>query len=75
MCRAAAAAAASCGYSTASSAAAAAAAAEDPITPPVKVDYTQLLINGQFVDSASGDLSIKSISYMLYFLSVLSLKN
>lgn len=72
MCRAAAAA-ASCGYSTASSAAAA--AAEDPITPPVKVDYTQLLINGQFVDSASGDLSIKSISYMLYFLSVLSLKN
>lgn len=70
MCRAAAA--ASCGYSTASSAAA---AAEDPITPPVKVDYTQLLINGQFVDSASGDLSIKSISYMLYFLSVLSLKN
>lgn len=72
MCRAAAAAAASCGYSTASSAAA---AAEDPITPPVKVDYTQLLINGQFVDSASGDLSIKSISYMLYFLSVLSLKN
>lgn len=73
MCRAAAAAAASCGYSTASSAAAA--AAEDPVTPPVKVDYTQLLINGQFVDSASGDLSIKSISYMLYFLSVLSLKN
>lgn len=72
MCRAAAAAAASCGYSTASSAAA---AAEDPITPPVKVDYTQLLINGQFVDSASGDLSIKSISDMLYFLSVLSLKN
>ncbi|KAH9773355.1 Aldehyde dehydrogenase family 2 member B7 [Citrus sinensis] len=51
LCRAAAAAAASCGYSTASSAAA---AAEDPITPPVKVDYTQLLINGQFVDSASG---------------------
>lgn len=73
MCRAAAAAAASCGYSTASSSAAA--AAEDPVTPPVKVDYTQLLINGQFVDSASGDLSIKSISYMLYFLSVLSLKN
>ncbi|XP_074309861.1 benzaldehyde dehydrogenase, mitochondrial-like [Silene latifolia] len=31
-----------------------AAAVEDPITPPVKVEYTKLLINGQFVDSASG---------------------
>ncbi|XP_044494509.1 benzaldehyde dehydrogenase, mitochondrial [Mangifera indica] len=31
-----------------------AAAIEEPITPPVKVDYTQLLINGKFVDSASG---------------------
>ncbi|XP_044487846.1 benzaldehyde dehydrogenase, mitochondrial-like [Mangifera indica] len=31
-----------------------AAAVEQPITPPVKVDYTQLLINGNFVDSASG---------------------
>ncbi|XP_077217557.1 benzaldehyde dehydrogenase, mitochondrial-like [Tasmannia lanceolata] len=29
-------------------------AAEEPITPPVQVNYTQLLINGQFVDSASG---------------------
>ncbi|XP_058112303.1 aldehyde dehydrogenase family 2 member B7, mitochondrial-like [Magnolia sinica] len=29
-------------------------AAEEPITPPVKVEHTQLLINGQFVDSASG---------------------
>lgn len=67
----AAAAAAACGYSTASSAA----AAEDPITPPVKVNHTQLLINGQFVDSASGDLFIKSISYMLRFLCVLSIKN
>ncbi|KAL2903220.1 Aldehyde dehydrogenase family 2 member B4 mitochondrial, partial [Bienertia sinuspersici] len=36
-----------CRYSTA-------AAVEEPITPPVKVKYTQLLINGQFVDSASG---------------------
>ncbi|XP_028075724.1 aldehyde dehydrogenase family 2 member B7, mitochondrial-like [Camellia sinensis] len=27
---------------------------EEPITPPVQIDYTQLLINGQFVDSASG---------------------
>ncbi|XP_073001151.1 aldehyde dehydrogenase family 2 member B7, mitochondrial [Typha latifolia] len=31
-----------------------AAAVEEPITPPVQVNYTQLLINGQFVDSASG---------------------
>ncbi|GLT36536.1 hypothetical protein SLA2020_109080 [Shorea laevis] len=29
-------------------------ALEDPITPPVKVNYTQLLIDGKFVDSASG---------------------
>ncbi|THG09997.1 hypothetical protein TEA_009985 [Camellia sinensis var. sinensis] len=27
---------------------------EEPITPPVQIDYTQLLINGQFVDSTSG---------------------
>ncbi|CAM8912667.1 unnamed protein product [Rhodiola kirilowii] len=31
-----------------------AAALEEPVTPPVQVKYTQLLINGQFVDSASG---------------------
>ncbi|XP_011003158.1 PREDICTED: aldehyde dehydrogenase family 2 member B7, mitochondrial-like [Populus euphratica] len=30
------------------------AAVEDPITPPVSVKYNQLLINGQFVDAASG---------------------
>ncbi|XP_077237765.1 aldehyde dehydrogenase family 2 member B4, mitochondrial-like isoform X2 [Tasmannia lanceolata] len=29
-------------------------AAEEPIMPPVELNYTQLLINGQFVDSASG---------------------
>ncbi|GAA0159760.1 dehydrogenase [Lithospermum erythrorhizon] len=29
-------------------------ALEDPIKPSVKVEYTQLLINGQFVDAASG---------------------
>nr|QTZ19606.1 aldehyde dehydrogenase family 2 member mitochondrial-like protein [Bixa orellana] len=28
--------------------------AEEPISPPVQIDHTQLLINGQFVDSASG---------------------
>ncbi|GMH21475.1 hypothetical protein Nepgr_023317 [Nepenthes gracilis] len=27
---------------------------EEPITPPVEVKYTKLLINGEFVDSASG---------------------
>ncbi|KAL6177448.1 hypothetical protein ACLB2K_048974 [Fragaria x ananassa] len=31
-----------------------AAASEELITPPVHVEYTKLLINGQFVDSASG---------------------
>lgn len=31
-----------------------AAALEEAITPPVQVNYTKLLINGQFVDSASG---------------------
>ncbi|KAL4639134.1 hypothetical protein ACB092_03G195900 [Castanea dentata] len=36
-------------YSTA-----AAAAVEDPINPSVKVNYTQLLIGGQFVDAVSG---------------------
>ncbi|KAL8534124.1 hypothetical protein ACS0TY_010217 [Phlomoides rotata] len=39
-------------YSTA--AAAAAAELEDPIKPPVSVQYDKLLINGQFVDAASG---------------------
>ncbi|KAB5569561.1 hypothetical protein DKX38_003354 [Salix brachista] len=29
-------------------------AVEEPITPPVSVKHTQLLINGQFVDAASG---------------------
>jgi aldehyde dehydrogenase (NAD+) len=31
-----------------------AASIEDPIAPSVQVNYTQLLINGQFVDAASG---------------------
>ncbi|WOL13801.1 aldehyde dehydrogenase family 2 member B7, mitochondrial [Canna indica] len=35
------------GFSTAT-------AIEEPIHPPVQVQYTQLLINGKFVDSASG---------------------
>ncbi|XP_062151345.1 benzaldehyde dehydrogenase, mitochondrial-like [Alnus glutinosa] len=29
-------------------------AIEEPITPPVQIDHTQLLINGQFVDAVSG---------------------
>ncbi|XP_057948914.1 benzaldehyde dehydrogenase, mitochondrial-like [Malania oleifera] len=37
-----------CRYGTA------AAAIEEPIAPHVKVNHTQLLINGQFVDAASG---------------------
>lgn len=32
-----------------------AAALEEPIKPPVSVQYDKLLINGQFVDAASGD--------------------
>lgn len=32
------------------------AAAEDTITPPVKVEHTQLLIGGKFVDAASGHI-------------------
>lgn len=35
----------------------AAAVLEDPIKPPVTVQYDKLLINGQFVDAASGELS------------------
>lgn len=31
-----------------------AAVLEEPITPPVQVEHTKLLINGQFVDAASG---------------------
>ncbi|KAJ4816692.1 Aldehyde dehydrogenase [Rhynchospora pubera] len=31
-----------------------AAAVEDPVAPPVQVNYTKLLIDGKFVDSASG---------------------
>ncbi|GKF04368.1 hypothetical protein Tco_0035036, partial [Tanacetum coccineum] len=32
-------------------------ALEEAITPPVKVEYTKLIINRQFVDDASGKLS------------------
>nr|AWA82041.1 aldehyde dehydrogenase family 2 member B7 [Vernicia fordii] len=42
------------GISRYSSTATAAAAAEVPIVPSISVNHTQLLINGQFVDAASG---------------------
>ncbi|KAL0695286.1 hypothetical protein Bca4012_062466 [Brassica carinata] len=43
-----------------------AAAAEDTITPPVKVEHTQLLIHGKFVDSASGQrLFFKTVHYCI----------
>ncbi|CAL4885176.1 unnamed protein product [Urochloa decumbens] len=41
-------------FSTAPAAAAAAPATDEPIQPPVEIKYTQLLINGNFVDAASG---------------------
>lgn len=47
-----------------------AAAIEDPINPSVNVNYTQLLIDGKFVDAASGEFSILFISsdeFELYF--------
>lgn len=37
-------------------------AEEELITPPVQINYTQNLINGQFVDAASGELF-----YCFYF--------
>ena len=37
------------------------AATEEPIKPPVEVKHTQLLINGKFVDSASGIISLIAI--------------
>lgn len=35
-----------------------AAVTEEPINPAVKINHTQLLINGQFVDAASGSSSM-----------------
>ena len=40
-----------------------AAAAEELITPPVEISYTKNLINGHFVDAASG----YSFSFKKYF--------
>lgn len=41
-----------------------AAALEEPIKPPVSVEYSKLLINGQFVDAASGEPFFFPIIYM-----------
>lgn len=39
-----------------------AAAVEEPIKPAVDVNYSQLLIDGQFVDAVSGELSVQYLS-------------
>lgn len=59
-----------CKYSTA------AAAVENPISPPVGVNYNQLLIDGKFVDAASGEISQHSfthwyicITYIFFYLN------
>lgn len=41
-------------------------ATEEPITPSLKVNYTQLLIDGNFVDSASGEMSLLFISLYIH---------
>ena len=46
------------------------AAVEDPITPPVSVKYNQLLINGQFVDAASGMNFFSSLIFSLEFYTI-----
>ena len=48
----------------------AAAAAEELITPPVEISYTKNLINGHFVDAASG----YSFSFKKYFFKKSSIK-
>ena len=45
-------------YSTAS------AAIEEPIKPAVNVEHTQLLIDGKFADSVSGEFSFKPCFYL-----------
>lgn len=42
---------------------------EAPIIPSVKVNYTQLLINGQFVDAASGEFSVNRATQLFEFLN------
>jgi hypothetical protein len=39
-----------------------AAAVENPISPPVSVNYNQLLIDGKFVNAASGEISQHSFT-------------
>lgn len=44
---------------------------EEPITPPVEVKCNQLLINGQFVDAASG-FDLKSFILLSYSINIKS---
>lgn len=44
-----------------------AATLKEPITPPVQISYTQLLINGKFVDAASGSSCSLNISVLFSF--------
>lgn len=46
-----------------------AAVLEEPITPPVQINYTKLLINGLFVDSASGNPDLAYSPFLFFFLS------
>jgi len=43
-----------------------AAAVEELITPQVSIRYTQNLINGQFVDAASGVSSLNKLCYNMF---------
>ncbi|MFQ6637362.1 hypothetical protein Gotur_012834 [Gossypium turneri] len=57
-----------CSYTTA-------AALEKPITPSINVNYTKLLINGNFVDSASGLLSFfYHFTFLFVFIPLLLLR-
>lgn len=49
-----------------------AAALEEPIKPPVNVEYSQLLINGQFVDAASGETFVAFSVKWFFFLHLVT---
>lgn len=48
-----------------------AAAVEELVTPQVQISYTRHLINGQFVDAASGMSSLDKVCYLFVLLSQL----
>lgn len=56
-----------------------AAAVEELITPPVQVNHTKLLINGHFVDSASGKcllpISTNQFCYWVFFITSYAVGN